>query len=81
LGGLCKYEPITIAEELQKGETQPQLSSEAQQALDKISKISADDSLQDIIAQYKDAKKIISERIQDKEKTTNSRRKIYILYR
>jgi hypothetical protein len=79
LGGLCKYEPITIAEELQKGETQPQLSSEAQQALDKISKISPDDSLQDIIAQYKEARKIIAERMQDKGKPPTAEEK-YIYF-
>ena len=50
------------------GTSQIQISPEAQQALEKISKISPDDSLEDIIAQYKDAKKIIGERIQDKEK-------------
>jgi hypothetical protein len=63
IAGLCKYEPITIAEEFKKGETQPQLSSEAQQALDKISKISPDDSLQDIIAQYKEARKIMLQKM------------------
>ncbi len=39
------------------GTSQIQISPEAQQALEKISKISPDDSLEDIIAQYKDAKK------------------------
>ncbi len=50
------------------GTNRIQLSTEAQQALDKLSKISADDSLQDIIEQYKEARKIISQRMQDKQK-------------
>jgi hypothetical protein len=58
---------------------QPQLSPEAQQALEKISKISADDSLQDIIAQYKEARKIIAERMQDKEKPPTAEEK-YIYF-
>jgi len=58
---------------------QPQLSTQAQQALDKISKISAEDSLQDIIAQYKEARKIIAERIQDKEKPPTAEEK-YIYF-
>jgi len=58
---------------------QPQLSPQAQQALDKISKISADDSLQDIITQYKEARKIIAERIQDKEKPPTAEEK-YIYF-
>jgi hypothetical protein len=58
---------------------QPQLSTQAQQALDKISKISAEDSLQDIITQYKEARKIIAERIQDKEKPPTAEEK-YIYF-
>ena len=58
---------------------QPQLSTQAQQALEKISKISADDSLQDIIAQYKEARKIINERMQDKEKPPTAEEK-YIYF-
>ena len=61
------------------GTNQPQLSPEAQQALEKISKISADDSLQDIIAQYKEARKIIAERMQDKEKPPTAEEK-YIYF-
>ncbi|MFZ8804940.1 MAG: hypothetical protein ACO2PO_18450 [Candidatus Calescibacterium sp.] len=61
------------------GTNQPQLSPEAQQALEKISKISADDSLQDIIAQYKEARKIITERMQDKEKPPTAEEK-YIYF-
>jgi hypothetical protein len=58
---------------------QPQLSTKAQQALDKISKISAEDSLQDIITQYKEARKTIAERIQDKEKPPTAEEK-YIYF-
>jgi hypothetical protein len=58
---------------------QPQLSTRAQQALEKISKISADDSLQDIITQYKEARKIIAERMQDKEKPPTAEEK-YIYF-
>jgi hypothetical protein len=58
---------------------QPQLSTQAQQALEKISKISAEDSLQDIITQYKEAKKIIAERMQDKEKPPTAEEK-YIYF-
>jgi hypothetical protein len=58
---------------------QPQLSTQAQQALEKISKISAEDSLQDIITQYKEARKIIAERIQDKEKPPTAEEK-YIYF-
>jgi hypothetical protein len=58
---------------------QPQLSTKAQQALEKISKISADDSLEDIIAQYKEARKIIAERMQDKEKPPTAEEK-YIYF-
>jgi hypothetical protein len=58
---------------------QPQLSTKAQQALEKISKISAEDSLQDIITQYKEARKIIAERIQDKEKPPTAEEK-YIYF-
>jgi hypothetical protein len=61
------------------GTNQPQLSTQAQQALEKISKISADDSLQDIITQYKEARKIIAERIQDKEKPPTAEEK-YIYF-
>jgi len=61
------------------GTSQIQISPEAQQALEKISKISPDDSLEDIIAQYKDAKKIIGERIQDKEKPPTAEEK-YIYF-
>ena len=61
------------------GTNQPQLSPEAQQALEKISKISADDSLQGIITQYKEARKIIAERIQDKEKPPTAEEK-YIYF-
>jgi hypothetical protein len=87
--GLCSLFAISLtflifscggkSEDKNKTNNQSQLSTQAQQALDKISKISADDSLQDIITQYKEARKIIAERIQDKEKPPTAEEK-YIYF-
>jgi hypothetical protein len=86
--GLCSLFAISLtflifscgkSEDKNKTNNQSQLSPEAQQALEKISKISAEDSLESIITQYKDAKKIIAERMQDKEKPPTAEEK-YIYF-
>jgi len=87
--GLCSLFAISLtflifscggkSEDKNKTNNQSQLSTQAQQALEKISKISADDPLQDIITQYKEARKIIAERMQDKEKPPTTEEK-YIYF-
>ena len=66
------------SEDKNKANNQSQLSPEAQQALEKISKISAEDSLESIITQYKDAKKIISEKM-SKTSLTPEEKYIYFI--
>jgi len=86
--GLCSLFAISLtflifscgkSEDKNKTNNQSQLSPEAQQALEKISKISAEDSLESIIAQYKEARKIIAERMQDKKKPPTAEEK-YIYF-